>query len=228
MSSSPSSNEKVRTLSYADAMELAALMTQTGAWAALFTSPPDGSSGAMLALTADALAHTRPASVLYQPLLTSEQATALRLAYAFLFSPRPSAAPSSRDGFLYCQPASVAAYADLKIPSVLAATELNATVFEKGASLWDRARAYVTPYIPAIPNFQLRQPPNWAAAMQRHLEMLQLEELRRRSPDVLLSTPESARAQVDPSPRPAKTDGDDGTLAEVQKVIGQYLQKSRR
>ncbi len=228
MSSSPSPKEKVRVLSYMDAMELAALMTQTGAWAALFSSPPDGTSGATLALTADALAHTRPASVLYQPLLTSEQATALRLAYAFLFSPRPSAAPSPRDGFLYCQPTSVAAHANLEIPPVLGATQLNAAVIEKTASLWDRARAYVTPYIPVVQNFELKQPPNWATAVQRHFECLALEELRRSSPDVLLSTPESARAQVDPSARPAKSDGVEETLAEIQKVVGDYLQKSGR
>jgi hypothetical protein len=228
MSSSPSPNEKVRTLTYTDALELAALMTRTGAWAALFSSPPDHTSATTLALTADALAHTRPASVVCQPLLTSEHATALGAAYAFLFSPRPSSAPSLRDGFIYCQPTSVAAYANLQIPPVLGATELNATVIEKGASLWDRARAYVTRYIPVVPSFELKQPPSWATAVQRYIEMLSLEELRRRSPDVLLSTPESARAQVDPSPRQEKTGEAEETLAEIQKVIRDYLKKSGR
>jgi hypothetical protein len=227
-SGSPSPCEKVRALSSADAADLGALMARTGAWAALFSPPPDGGSGVALALMADALAHTRPATVLYQPLSTSEHAAALRRAYAFLFAPRPSAAPSLTDGFVYCQPTSVDAYANLDIPPVLGATQVNAAVLEQAASLWDRTRAYITPYIPGVQNFEIEQAPKWATAVQRHIETLALEQLRRSSPDVLLSTKASAVAQVDPSARSEKSVEADETLAEIQKIVGDYLQKNGR
>lgn len=226
MSGSPSTKLQLSVWSYMDAMELAALLTQTGAWAALFSSPPGSSGGATLALAADALAHTRPTSVLYQPLQTSEQALAFRAACAFLFSPRASAAPSLREGFLYCQPTGVAAHANLEIRPVLPATELNSSVFEKTASLWDLTRAYVTPYIPMVNNFELKQAPNWATAAQRQSELRALEQLRRNSPDVLLSTPQSARAQIDSSARISNSDEGEETFADIQKVIRDYLQKS--
>jgi hypothetical protein len=226
MSGSPSTKSPLNVWSYMDAMELAALLTQTGAWAALFSSPQGTAGEATLALAADALAHTRPTSVLYQPLRTPEQVLALRAACGFLFSPQAVAAPSPRDGFLYCQPTCVAAHAKLEIRPVLSATELNASAFEKTASLWDRTRAYVTPYIPMVDNFELKQAPNWATAVQRQSELLALEQLRRSSPDVLLSTPQSARAQIDSSARVSNSDESEETLAEIQKVIGDYLRKT--
>lgn len=225
MSASPSTPKRPSVSSSMDAMELAALLTQTGAWAALFSLPRGVTAGATLALTADALAHTRPTSVIYQPLERPEQVKALEAACGFLFSQRPAAAPSPRDGFLYCQPACVAAYANLEIPPVLSATELNAAIFEKTASLWDRTRAYVTPYIPVIQNFELKQAPNWATAVQRQSELLALEQLRRNSPDVLLSTAQSARVQIDPAARQPNIDEAQQTLADIQKVIGDYLRK---
>jgi hypothetical protein len=225
MSASPSTSKRPSVSSSMDAMELAALLTQTGAWAALFSSPRGVTAGATLALTADALAHTRPTSVIYQPLETPEQGKAFEAACGFLFSQRAAAAPSPRDGFLYCQPACVAAYADLEIPPVLSATELNAAIFETTASLWDRTRAYVTPYIPMVQNFELKQAPNWAMAAQRQSELLALEQLRRSSPDVLLSTPQSARVQIDPTARQPNIDETQQTLAKIQNVIGDYLRK---
>jgi hypothetical protein len=204
MSASPSSGDKMGAVSYTHTTELAALMTRMGAWAALFSPPPDGRSGATLALAADALAHTQPASVLYQPLVTSEQALALRDACAFLFSPDPTAAPLLHDGFLYGQPTSVADYDSLEIPPVLA--QIN----------------------PAGQDFRLKQIPKWAVAMQRHLETVALKELRRRSPDVLLATAESVRAQVDEAARSAENREKDETLAEIQKVVSDYVQRSRK
>lgn len=228
VSSSPSPNENVHTLSYFCAADIATLMTRSGAWAALFSSPPDGTSGATLALMADSLAHTRPGSVLYQPLQNSEHMAAMRLAYAFIFSPKPLDAPSLSDGFLYCQPTSVAAHAGLEIRPALDATDQNAALLEKPASLWDRARARVSHYIPMVQDFELKQSPNWAAAVQRHIEAVALEQLRRSSPDVLLSTPECDRAQVDPTARPVECEGEEKTLEEIQKVVSVYLQKSWR
>jgi hypothetical protein len=186
--------------------DVAALMTRTGAWAALFSSPPDGTGGATLALVADAVAHTRPGPVLYQPLLTSDHIAAMRLSYAFLFSPTPLGAPRLNDGFLYCQPTFVAAHAGLQIPGVLKATNKNAALVEERAS----------------------ELPHWAMAVQRHVESLALEELRRNSPDVLLSTSESTCVQFDPTKCAAKSEGVEKTLGEIQKIVSDCLQKSRQ
>jgi hypothetical protein len=226
-SSSPSPRETLASSSYTDATLLAALMTRTGAWAALFSAPPDGTSGVTLALMADALAHTRPASVLYHPLSRPEHVFALRLAYSFLFARAPTAVPPLAEGFLYCQPNSVAAYAALPVSPVLTASRQNAALLERASGLTDRLYAAVTPYVPLIKNHELEQPPNWATAVQRHIETVALEELRRNSPDVLLSTPESARAQIDPNANPPTGGIVNDTLADIQKVVGDYLQKSR-
>ena len=206
MSASPSPREKVRAVSYTHTTEVAMLMTRTGAWAALFSPPPDASSAATLALAADAVAHTRPTSVLYQPLSTSKEAVAFRRACALLFSPHPTAAPLLDDGFLYCQPTAVLAYAGLEIPPVLDATHMNA----------------------AVETFGPEQAPNWAMAIQRHLETVAQEELRRRSPDVLLATTKSARAQIDEAARSARSREKDETLAEIQKVVKDYVQQSKK
>jgi hypothetical protein len=197
MSNSPSPKEKYDVWSYVDVMELVALVTQTGAWAALFSAPPGNSPGPILALVADAMAHTRPTSVVYQSLTGEEQMASLQAACAFLFASRWAPAPLLTDGFVYCPPNYVEAYANLQISSVLPATELNASVFDS-ASIWDRARAYVTPYIPIVQNYEIKQAPSWAMAAQRQSEMLALDRLRRNSPDVLLSSSESARIQSVP------------------------------
>src|SRR5258708_9444037 len=72
--------------------------------------------------------------------------------------------------FCTASPPFAAALADLAISPVLAATQVNAALIEKGSPVWDRVKAIVTPYIPAVENFELKQPPNWAMAAQRHLE----------------------------------------------------------
>jgi hypothetical protein len=149
-STSPSPRERVATLSTAGALELAALMTRMGAWLALFTPPPDSLCDTAMALIEGSLAHSRPGSVFYHPLLTLEHAVALRRCYAFLFSPRPTAAPLLNDGFLYCQPPFAAALVDLAISPVLAATQVNAALIEKVSPVWDRVKAIVTPYIMAV------------------------------------------------------------------------------
>jgi hypothetical protein len=64
-------------------------------------------------------------------------------------------------------------------------------------------------------------------AAQRHLESIALEQLRRRSPDVLLGGPDSARTQINPSPRTTDKDTIDETLADIQQVVGNYLQRFR-
>jgi hypothetical protein len=226
ISSSPSTNEQTPVLFAADAEEIGALMTRTGAWAALFSPPPDEAGGAAMALTADALAHARPVSALFHPMLTPDHALAFQKACAFLFSPRPINAPRLIDGFVYCQPAIVADYADFYVSPVLAATQSNAALIEKAAPWRDWLRAKITPYIPYVKDFELKQAPNWATAVQRHVETVALEELRRTSPDVLLSSSDSVRAQLDHATR-----GENGaveeTLEEIQKVVRDYMQNSK-
>jgi hypothetical protein len=216
VSSSPSPNEKLGALSYVSAEDVAILMMRTGAWAALFSPPPDGTSGATLALMADALANTRPVSVIYQPALTPEHMVTMEAAYEFLFSPGPLAAPSLSDGFLYCPPTSVAAHAGLEIPPVLKATDQSTSVLEKPSSLWDRALAWVGQ------TFERTQPPNWLTAVQRHVETVALEELRRRSPDVLLSR-DCVRAQIDPTETRGKSEDVEKTMEDILRVVSGYL-----
>jgi hypothetical protein len=225
MSNSPSPKEKYDVWSYVDVIELVALVTRTGAWAALFSAPAGNSPGPILALVADAMAHTRPTSVLYQALTGAEQMASLQAACAFLFASRWAPAPLLADGFVYCPPNYVEAYANLHVSSVLPATELNASVFDS-ASLWDRARAYVTPYIPIVQNYEIKQAPSWAMAAQRQSEMLALDRLRRNSSDVLLSSSESARIQVSPDAHRSTPGASEDTLADIQKVIGDYLRKT--
>jgi hypothetical protein len=202
MSNSPSPKEKYDVWSYVDVIELVALVTQTGAWAALFSAPAGNSPGPILALVADAMAHTRPTSVLYQALTGAEQMASLQAACAFLFASRWAPAPLLADGFVYCPPNYVEAYANLQISSVLPATELNASVFDS------------------------EQAPSWAMAAQRQSEMLALDRLRRNSSDVLLSSSASARIQISPDAHLSTPGASEDTLADIQKVIGDYLRKT--
>jgi hypothetical protein len=200
ISSSPSPNEPVQTLSYVGAVEAAAALTRIGAWAALFSPSSDSPSGVALALFADALAHLQPISALYHPLLTPMHLSAIQLAYAFLFSPHPSCPPTLRDGFLYCQPTSVAAY----------------------AHLLDVAQ----PSAAALENINPKQLPNWAGALQRHIEAVALEDLRRRSPDVMLASPESARSQLPPNTPLAGSKNVDKVFDDIRKIMNDYLRNS--
>jgi hypothetical protein len=213
MSNSLSPNEKYDSCAYVDAMDLAAIVTRAGAWAALFSNPPPGSAGPTLALAADALAHTRPTAVLYQPLAGDEQIASLRTACAFLFAPNSAPAPSIADGFLYCPPNYVDAYEKLQISSPLPAMEANASIFRP-------------PHIPGIPDYEIKQPPSWATSLQRQSEFSALERLRRNASDVLLSSPDSARVQVVPNASIGSTAGSDDTLEQIHKVIGNYLRKT--
>jgi hypothetical protein len=219
MSSSLSPREEIDSWSYVDAQELAAIVTRAGAWAAVFSNPRPESAIPVLALMADALAHTRPTTVLYQRLDDDRQIASLRTACAFLFAPNSAPAPSIAEGFLYCPPSYVDAYANLEIASALPGMEKDASIFDS-TSIWDRARAYVTPYIPGIENYEIEQAPSWATALQRQSEFLALERLRRNGDDVLLSSAKSASDQVGHA---ATSIASDSTLDEIHKVIGDYL-----
>jgi hypothetical protein len=80
-------------------------------------------------------------------------------------------------------------------------------------------RAKLTPA--AFGGYEVEQAPNWATAIQRHIETAAFDELRRISPDVLLSTPESAKTHIEP-----KSANPNTTLSEIQNVVANFLQKN--
>jgi hypothetical protein len=69
---------------------------------------------------------------------------------------------------------------------------------------------------------------NWLPGVKRQFEAVCLDQLRRRSPDVLLATPESARAQLEVADQATKNGEKEKTLVEIRKVVSNYLQQSRR
>ncbi|UWU83000.1 hypothetical protein N2605_25950 [Bradyrhizobium yuanmingense] len=224
MSNSIAPNEKYESYSYIDAMDLAAIVTRAGAWAALFSNPPSGAARPTLALAADALAHTRPTAVLYQPLGSSQQIASLRGACSFLFAPNSAPAPSMVDGFLYCPPNYVDAYESLRISSPLPALNANASIFHS-ASIADRTSPLVSSDTHGIPDYEMKQAPSWATSLQRQCEFSALERLRRNASDVLLSSSDSARTQVTPDESVEPIAGSDDTLEQIHKVVGNYFRK---
>ena len=81
---------------YVGVSELAAFLTQVGAWSAIFGSPPMNYSESGLRLFADTLAQTRPGPVLYHTLAGSGSGAdaQLRSLYGFLYAPSPSPVPT--------------------------------------------------------------------------------------------------------------------------------------
>jgi hypothetical protein len=203
-----------------DALEFGAFLTRVGAWMAIFTPPPDDSGAAALALAADVVAQLRPTVSLFQPMATADHAFALQNAFAFAMSAAPAEAPRMADGFLYCPPGLVSGYDGLEHGSLLDAMCANAAVLD-GA--WtDKARALLKPWFRGI---EIAQTPIWASAIQRHVESSTLDEMRRNAKDILLSSPESLRAQFDRSTGAAK-DTKAQTLEDIQKIVADHLKKS--
>lgn len=203
----------------ADTLEFGAFLTRVGAWMAIFTPPPDGRGAAALALAADAIAQLRPTVSLFQPVASADHALALQNAFAFAMSPTAAEAPKMAEGFLYCPPGMVAGYG-FELGPLFDAMRANMAALD-GA--WpDRARAFLKPW---FRNIELKQTPTWASAVQRHVESLTLDELRRKSTDILLSSPGSLRKQFDRPPGVTK-DVDEETLKDIQKIIADHLKKS--
>ena len=189
----------------------------------MFAPPWDDSEAAAMALVADTFAQSRPGSVLFHP-AAPDSAKDLRESFRFLFSPGPSSPPKLTRGFLYCQPATVAAHAGFHANIVSEVLGLNVPALTKQASWVDRARAKAGVYIPAL-GVDLKQPPNWASAAQRYVESATLNQLRRASTDVLFTKSSAAIDQVKTA---AQSETVQKTLSDIQNIVGSYLKKSER
>lgn len=174
-----------------------------------------------MAFVADTLAQSRPGAVVFHP-AAPDCAQDLRETFRFLFSPQPAQPPKLTKGFLYCQPASVAAHAGFhaKIASTVLPSELPELA--KQASWVDRARAKAGVYIPAL-GLDLKQAPDWASAAQRYVESASLDQLRRVSTDVLFSKSTAALDQVKAA---AQSETVQKTLSDIQNIVGSYLKRS--
>lgn len=219
---SPFSHEQ-QTLSWIDICDVGNALIRLGAWAAMFSPPSDDPEAGAMALVADAFAQSRPGSVLFH-LAAPDTAKDLRESFGFLFSPGPSSPPKLTGGFLYCQPATVAAHAGFHASIVSDVLALNVPELIKQASWVDRARAKAGVYFPAL-GVDLKQPPNWASATQRYVESATLNQLRRASTDVLFTKSSAAIDQVKAA---AQSETVQKTLSDIQNIVGSYLKKSEK
>jgi hypothetical protein len=221
---SPFSHEQ-QALTWIDIGDVGSALIRLGAWAAMFSPPSDDSKAAGMALVADTFAQSRPGSVLFHA-AAPDSAKDLRESFRFLFSPGPSSPPKLTRGFLYCQPATVAAHASFR--ASIDSEVMDVPEFTKQASWVDRARARAGVYIPAL-GVDLEQPPNWASATQRYVESATMNQLRRASTDVLF-TKSSAKSSAasDQVKAAAQSETVQKTLSDIQNIVGSYLKKSER
>lgn len=204
LAESPLSNRDRGDARYVGVGELAAFLTQTGAWSTMFTSPPGNYSEAGLRLLADTLAQTRPGPVMYHRLETGLGSDSqLQALYGFLYAPMPSPVPAQRDWFAYCQP-SIVEELDPLPPRRVAATALdaNAGLFEStavplsapqtrgasragsrgGATPRGKPPAAASPTPAAEPDL-----PSWVSAAQRYVEQTAQQLQRREERDTTTS-----------------------------------------
>jgi hypothetical protein len=174
LAESPLSNRDRFDARYVGVGELAAFLTQVGAWSAVFSSPPDNYSEAGLRFLADSVAQARPGPVLHHMLRPSGLAIELLEMYGFLYSPAPSQVPTHGDWFAYCQPSLVA---DLAMVNY---------VRTRRHELGVKINANLIESLPQVPMKRIRQPaeeaepmhadaPNWVSAAQRYVEQQTLQ-----------------------------------------------------
>lgn len=84
--------------------ELAAFLTQVGAWSSVFTNLPDNHSEPGLRALADNIAQTRPGPMMMYSAQLDPDGRALEGAYPFLYSFQRNEVPASPSLFIYCQP----------------------------------------------------------------------------------------------------------------------------
>lgn len=171
LAESPLSNRDRRDARYVGVGELAAFLTQVGAWSAVFSSPPGNYSEAGLRLLADTLAQTRPGPVLFHALGTPGPDAALQAMYGFLYAPTASPVPEQERWFAYCQPTLIATlFAETRAAPASAALDANSGLFEsvQAAQRKKRGRAAAPP--PAAGDA-----PSWVSAAQRYVEQQSLQ-----------------------------------------------------
>lgn len=203
LAESPLSNRDRRDARYVGVGELAAFLTQVGAWSAVFSSPPGNYSEAGLRLLADTLAQTRPGPVLFHTLGAPGLDTALRDMYGFLYAPIASAVPEQERWFAYCQPTLI----DNQASPFWAAPALEALV--TNSSLFEtipdqkviRSRgpdsAKLTPAKDAL---------GWVSAAQRYVEQQSMQLQRDMRGDDVASIRVSSEVEH--------------TLARLQSIVG--------
>ena len=205
--------------------DVCAMSTLLGAWMLAFTPPQDGTSATTLAFFADAAARIRPGPLLFHRLQIPEDAVAMAEAYGFLLSPRPVRAPPLTRGFAYALPGTVAHEASdarEKVEQAIVAAMASAYTVTGRSPLAERLLATATAILPGVPRHEITQVPNWAAATQRFVETATLDELRRASPDVLLSGGTVSLA-THPATRAGSLDVVKQTLADIQAVVSKHL-----
>jgi hypothetical protein len=204
LAESPLSNRDRRDARYVGVGELAAFLTQTGAWSAILTDPPENYSEAGLRMLTDTLAQTRPGPVIYHN-LKSAAASTLEEAYAFLFAPEPSPPPCQTGWFTYCQPGIVDSHVPVQRSVVTSrALEMNTPLFGLQATGGEPVPDLFGPE-------RLDEVPSWISASQRHVEEVSLDLQRQRGSS---QAADAATAQ--------RTDAAAGTLDELQEIVTNY------
>jgi hypothetical protein len=226
LSSSPSPEERIVILAPADIHDLGAMLTRLGAWAAMFSPPADKTRAPVMAFLADGFSHSRPGPALYHPFATPEDVAAVGEAYRFVFATSSGQAPRLKNGFLYCYPSAVADTADVGSQALTKAAGAALELIQQRAPLVDRVLTTVTNALPGVPNYVIKNAPNWAGAAQRYVETTALSQMRRASSDVLFSQPERKPDDERSSSATAALSATHEALADVQNVVREYLNKT--
>lgn len=206
LAESPLSNRDRRNARYVGVGELAAFLTQVGAWSAVFSSPPDNYSEAGLRLLADTLAQTRPGPVLYHALAGYGPDPALQAMYGFLYAPAPSPVPAQERWFAYCQPALI----DMLKPVTPTRAARAEAALNANSSLFESAAPPAPPRdrsAPAAAPPASVDAPNWVSAAQRYVEQQSLQLQR----DVREDDDDAAGRVAGEVER---------TLAKLQSIVG--------
>jgi hypothetical protein len=181
LAESPLSNRDRRDARYVGVGELAAFLTQVGAWSAVFSSPPANYSEVGLRLLADTLAQTRPGPVLYHALEGAGPDPSLQSMVGFLYAPQPSPLPAQQRWFAYCQPELIANFTTVRPQRSSRAVEAlnaNSSLFASTGGPPPRSRRGR----PAAPPAATAETPSWVSAAQRYVEQQSLQ-LQRDEPD---------------------------------------------
>jgi hypothetical protein len=107
LAASPVRNDDQGWARFVGAAELDTFLTQTGAWAVAFSSPPGNFSDAGLRHLADDLAQRKPFATIYHDLASDSACRDLAAAYEFLFDTQPMDPEPMRCVSIYCQPCRV-------------------------------------------------------------------------------------------------------------------------
>lgn len=165
---SPLHNADRRIARFIGAGELLDFLTQVGAWAAAFSSPPRNFSEIGLRLLADTIAQMRPGPVLHQELRLDPDCESLGRAYDFVFGRGIAQPPVSPALFTYCHPSRLEAQA---AATVRAPTRGRRRV-SKGAKLVTPFPESASPADDPVTGLYASDEnvPAWIAATQRYIE----------------------------------------------------------